>query len=171
MFFKFFFKEILHLQHLNFLFVTASLTSFSTFLCTFFPYCPIHSDAGPDWVLFSLYQCAKEKRLQYIAGTPQEIESVYTKWSYSRCVQVERDCYFFSPSHISWLVRFINVGVNIQWQLALNIAARSPAAAMLHPAPSTRFLLQLRRYFICSKPLLNPYDSVCYCLYKCPILF
>lgn len=42
----------------------------------------------------------------------RKLESVYTKWSYSRCVQVERNRYFFSPSHISWLVRFINVGVN-----------------------------------------------------------
>lgn len=113
----------------------------------------------------------KERGCSILLVYLRKLESVYTKWSYSGCVQVERNCYFFSPSHISWLVRFINVGVNIQWELALNITAGSLAAVMLYPASSTRFLLWLWRHFIYFKPLLNPYDSVCYCSYRCPILF
>lgn len=39
----------------------------------FFPYYPIHSNAEPDWILISLYQCAKEKRETAVyCCTPKE---------------------------------------------------------------------------------------------------
>lgn len=140
----------------------------------FLPCCPIHSDHGPDWILVSLYWHQKEKRgCSILQARLRKLQSVYTKWSYFRYVQVERNCCFFSPSPISWLVRFrIKCWCHYSVTAGSEHGCKKPGSSDVTPSSFHLVSAAPPEVFHPFKTIMKPsYGRVCNCSHKCSILF